>query len=277
MKEPDILSSSSPALPTFMVTQVVEELLRLLGDRASSDAKTDRERLRARLTVLGPGEVPEKAWPLLGALWAREALTRAITPAESLPRVSATGWGARLSLWRGDITTLGIDAIVNAANSGLTGCYRPLHSCVDNAIHTVAGPWLREECGRIMAGRGRPEPTGTATATAGYFLPARHVLHTVGPIVGREGPTLDDEDALRRCYDACLTLAAELGDVTSVAFCGISTGLFGYPTSEAAPLSLRTVRDFLLSEPRLKQVVLVAYTESDHVRYLDAIEEVLHE
>jgi O-acetyl-ADP-ribose deacetylase (regulator of RNase III) len=271
------MRASQPILSAAELASVVDDLRRALGDEAIAAPEIARRRLREALTVQTPGSIPETAWPLLEALWATEATRCATTRATSLPRLATSGWAARVSFWRGDITTLEIDAIVNAANSGLTGCYRPFHACVDNAIHTAAGPWLREECGQLMAARGRPEPTSTATVTLGYFLPARHVVHTVGPIVEEREPTRDDEDALRRCYSECMKAVAALPEARAIAFCGISTGVFGYPTRLAAPAALSTVRDLLERDPRLEQVVFVTYSESDEAGYLTASREALRE
>jgi O-acetyl-ADP-ribose deacetylase (regulator of RNase III) len=262
---PKLLSESE-------VPAAVDELRRLLGDDLPAEPGVSRRRLQALLTERSPGSVPADAWPLLDALWSFEAQWRPVVRAADLPRVSPAGWASRVSLWRGDITTLEIGGIVNAANAGLTGCYRPFHACVDNAIHTAAGPRLREECGAIMAGRGRPEPTATATATAGHFLPARHVVHTVGPIVEGGAPSGDDEALLRRCYSASLEAARGIGS-GGLAFCSISTGVFGYPIRLAAPVALAAVRDFLERDESFEQVVLVTYSESDQAVYAAATKE----
>ena len=148
-----------------------------------------------------------------------------------------------LYLWQGDITTLKCDAIVNAANSGMTGCYIPNHRCIDNAIHTFAGVELRLACAERMEQQGYPEPTGQAKITPGFNLPCRYVLHTVGPIIsGRE--TAEDKELLASCYRSCLELAAENG-LESVAFCCISTGEFHFPNEQAAEIAVRTVKEFL--------------------------------
>lgn len=146
-----------------------------------------------------------------------------------------------ICLWQGDITRLECDAIVNAANSAMLGCFCPCHGCIDNAIHTYAGMQLRLECDGIM--RGSTEPPGRAMVTSGYNLPCRHVIHTVGPIVhGR--PDRGDAETLRSCYRSCLDAAASVGART-VAFCCISTGEFGYPNRPAAEIAVDEVRAYL--------------------------------
>ena len=147
-----------------------------------------------------------------------------------------------LYLWRGDITTLAVDAIVNAANSALLGCFSPNHGCIDNAIHTYAGVQLRLACNEIMQKQGHPEPTGSAKLTPGFNLPAKYVLHTVGPIVSGR---LTDQHCkeLASCYESCLALAVENG-IGSVAFCCISTGVFGFPQGEAAKIAVETVKAY---------------------------------
>ena len=146
-----------------------------------------------------------------------------------------------LYLWQGDITTLRCDAIVNAANSGMTGCYQPCHNCIDNCIHTFSGIQLRLRCAEIMDAQGCVEPTGQAKITPAYNLPSKYVIHTVGPIV--DGAlTQKHKELLAACYRACLDIAAENG-CESIAFCCISTGVFGFPKREAAEIAVQTVKD----------------------------------
>ena len=146
-------------------------------------------------------------------------------------------------LWQGDITRLQVDAIVNAANSQMLGCWVPGHHCIDNAIHTFAGVQLRLACAELMDARGYEEPTGMAKITPAYNLPSRHVIHTVGPIAqGR--PTARHRLQLASCYRSCLDLAAK-GGLHSVVFCCISTGIFGFPQREAAEIAVRVVREWL--------------------------------
>lgn len=189
-----------------------------------------------------------------------------ITHAED---AAASPLDPRLRLWRGDIATLAVDAIVNAANDGMTGCWAPLHYCIDNAIHTFAGIQLRLECARLMCAQGHPEPTGQATVTPAYNLPSRHVIHTVGPIA--EGhPTSEHRAQLVSSYRSCLDAAVQAGD-RSIAFCCISTGVFGFPPDEAAPLAVETVRTWLAERDAANSptplVVFNVFSAEDEARY----------
>ena len=145
-------------------------------------------------------------------------------------------------LWQGDITTLRCDAIVNAANSGMTGCYVPCHGCIDNCIHTYAGVQLRLECARLMMAQGHEEETGKAKITSAYNLPCKYVLHTVGPII-RDRVTETDIELLASCYRSCMELAQQNG-IESIAFCCISTGEFRFPNDQAAEIAVRTVKEY---------------------------------
>lgn len=168
-------------------------------------------------------------------------------------------------LWQGDITRLRVDAIVNAANSGMTGCYAPNHRCIDNCIHTYAGVQLRLKCADIMAAQGYEEPTGMAKITPAYNLPCKYVIHTVGPIItGR----LREKDCelLVSCYNSCLELAAQNG-LESIAFCCISTGEFHFPNERAAQLAVDTVREFMKRESSVRKVVFNVFKDIDKEIY----------
>ena len=170
-----------------------------------------------------------------------------------------------LYLWQGDITTLQCDAIVNAANSGMTGCYIPNHRCIDNAIHTFAGVELRLACAELMEQQGYPEPTGRAKITPAFNLPCRYVLHTVGPIIdGRV--TKADKELLASCYRSCLALASENG-LESVAFCCISTGEFHFPNEQAAEIAIATVKEFLEKQTSVKKVIFNVFKDLDKAIY----------
>lgn len=166
-------------------------------------------------------------------------------------------------LWKGDITTLKCDAIVNAANSGMTGCYHPCHNCIDNCIHTFAGVRLRLKCAEIIKAQGHEEPTGTAKITSAYDLPCQYVIHTVGPIV--QGRLTEKHcELLKSCYQSCLELAVQSG-IKSIAFCCISTGVFGFPQDKAAEIAVQTVREFLLTHDI--EVIFNVFTEKDYKIY----------
>ena len=170
-----------------------------------------------------------------------------------------------LYLWQGDITTLKCDAIVNAANSGMTGCYVPNHRCIDSAIHTFAGVELRFACAELMERQGYPEPTGQAKITPAFNLPCRFVLHTVGPIIsGRV--TKEDKELLASCYHSCLELAAE-NSLESVAFCCISTGEFHFPNDLAAEIAVRTVKEYLKKQTSVKKVIFNVFKDLDKAIY----------
>lgn len=171
----------------------------------------------------------------------------------------------RLYLWQGDITRLKIDAIVNAANSGLTGCYQPLHGCIDNIIHSKAGIQLRYECNRIMKEQGHAEPAGQAKITPGYNLPCKYVVHTVGPVAAM-GLTEELKEQLSSCYRSCLELA-EKNDIKSMAFCCISTGVFMFPNQTAAEIAVKTVKNYLDETGSDIKVLFNVFKDQDLVIY----------
>lgn len=229
-----------------------------------------RRLLRALLTVRGPDPLPLWFHWALGRLLQREKLERNRTAAISLPRIiqslpkSTYKAAARCALWQGDITTLKVDAIVNAANEQMLGCFQPFHACIDTAIHSAAGPRLREDCNAIMQLQRGFEGTGWAKVTRAYHLPSKYVLHTVGPIVDRGRVFLEHEQQLENCYRACLDAADRVDGIRSVAFCSISTGVFGFPQEPAAAIALRTVGEWLANHPgRLDLVVFNLYRKDD--------------
>nr|MCR5023164.1 protein-ADP-ribose hydrolase [Lachnospiraceae bacterium] len=172
-------------------------------------------------------------------------------------------------LWQGDITTLRCDAIVNAANSGMTGCYQPCHNCIDNCIHTYAGIQLRNTCADIMEKQGHEEPTGQAKITSGFNLPCKYVLHTVGPIVSGS-LTKEHEELLASCYRSCLELADKSG-VKSIAFCCISTGVFMFPNKRAAEIAVQTVRDYRKLYGNGIEVIFNVWKDIDYEIYRELL------
>lgn len=172
-------------------------------------------------------------------------------------------------LWQGDITTLKCDAIVNAANSGMTGCYQPCHNCIDNCIHTYAGIQLRNACAKIMEKQGYEEPTGRAKITLAFNLPCKYVLHTVGPII-QGHLTKRHEELLASCYRSCLELADE-NDVKSIAFCCISTGVFMFPNERAAEIAVQTVRDYRREKNSGIEVIFNVWKDVDYEIYRELL------
>ena len=170
-------------------------------------------------------------------------------------------------LWQGDITRLRCDAIVNAANSGMTGCYQPCHSCIDNCIHTFAGTRLRYKCNEIMLLQGHKEETGKAKITPAYNLPCKYVIHTVGPIV-QGGLTQEHCNLLKSSYLSCLELAYK-NDLKSIAFCCISTGVFGFPQYEAARIAIDTVKEF--QKQHKIEVIFNVFKDEDRKIYRELL------
>lgn len=168
-------------------------------------------------------------------------------------------------LWQGDITRLSADAIVNAANSAMLGCFVPCHGCIDNAIHSAAGVQLRLECSRIMEKQQIKEPAGRAKITKAYNLPCRYVLHTVGPIIYGE-VTQRDCALLSDCYRSCLELAAAYR-LKSIAFCCISTGEFHFPNKRAAEIAIQTVKDYKKQNQNCPEVIFNVFKDYDYEIY----------
>ncbi len=218
--------------------------------------------LRSLMNIRPPRPVSEAFLKIQDEYLGEAVAEKGVTDSASLP---ASSLDSRLVLWRGDITTLKIDAIVNAANSALRGCFVPCHSCVDNIIHSVSGIQLRLACDRIMNEQGHDEPTGKAKITPAYNLPSEYVIHTVGPIVS--GPLTDQHcRQLADCYRSCLELAADNG-LKSIAFCCISTGEFHFPQKKAAEIAVRTVTDYLNRDSRIGKVVFNVFKQEDYDIY----------
>ena len=214
----------------------------LLAERCETakipqDEYNQKRLLRSLFNVRMPAPIDEYILRVQDEYLQEEAARKGITDIADLEPVQKG-----IYLWQGDITTLKCDAIVNAANSQMLGCFNPCHGCIDNAIHTYAGVQLRNACYELMKAQGHEEPTGHAKITRAYNLPCKYVIHTVGPIVGGR-LTARDCELLKSCYLSCLKLAEE-NDVNSIAFCCISTGVFGFPQNEAAQIAVQTVMDY---------------------------------
>lgn len=236
-----------------------------------------RMALRSLMNIRMPGDMDEEVLKVQDAFLSEEAKNKGIVTLEEIPTVkeqygSSRPFADKISIWQGDITRLAADAIVNAANSQMLGCFVPCHRCIDNAIHSAAGIQLREACNcrmnekRIRYGRRYEEPVGQAMLTKGYNLPAKYVIHTVGPIVGgrlNEGLRQD----LKNCYRSVLKCCIDHG-IRSVAFCYISTGEFHFPNDEAAKIAVETVREVLSKqESVLDRVIFNVFKDSDKELY----------
>ena len=224
----------------FQRLQQVQELISLQEITASIPATEDAQwqLFRALVNMREARPIVPEFIALQDKFLQAELKRRGVTSLASLTPLQSHPYG-NIYLWQGDITTLQVDAIVNAANSGLTGCYYPGHRCIDNAIHTFAGVELRLACAQLMQQQGYPEPTGQAKITPAFNLPSRYVIHTVGPII-TGALTQHDCELLASCYRSCLELA-QYQQLSSIAFCCISTGEFHFPPAEAARIAIATV------------------------------------
>ena len=244
----------------FLIQSLLNERPSCQKQMIPADSERQKILLRGLMNVRRAYPVGAKFLQVQDAYLQGEAAEKGITDVADL-----TPMQPGLYLWQGDITTLKCDAIVNAANSGMTGCYVPNHRCIDNAIHTFAGVELRLACEELMEQQGYPEPTGQAKITPAFNLPCKYVLHTVGPIIdGRV--TKEDEALLASCYRSCLELAAEKG-LKSVAFCCISTGEFHFPNALAAQIAVKTVREFLSGNTSVRKVIFNVFKDLDRQIY----------
>ena len=246
---------------------LIEYLLSERGERIEipRDEYNQKRLLRSLFNIRMPRETSEEFLQIQDAYLQEESWRKGITDIADLEPVQDG-----IYLWQGDITTLKCGAIVNAANSQMLGCFQPCHGCIDNAIHTFAGVQLRRKCNEIMREQGHYEPTGQAKLTPAYNLPCKYVIHTVGPIVsGRL--TEKDCELLKSCYLSCLKLAEENG-VESIAFCCISTGVFGFPQKEAAEIAVHTVREHKKETSSDIKVIFNVFKNEDLVIYQNILQ-----
>lgn len=244
----------------FLIRSLLQERPEYRDMGVPADTNSQRQLLRGLMNIRAPRRIEAEFLKMQDAYLQDETAAKGITDVADLTPIQPG-----LYLWQGDITTLKCDAIVNAANSGMTGCYIPNHRCIDNAIHTFAGVELRLACAELMTKQGYPEPTGQAKITPAFNLPCRYVLHTVGPIIGGR-VTKEDKEQLTSCYRSCLELAAE-NKLESVAFCCISTGEFHFPNDLAAEIAVETVKDFLKKQTSVKKVIFNVFKDLDKVIY----------
>lgn len=221
----------------FLIGQLLSEQERY-SDIKIPDGEEERKiLLRSLMNVRPPKAVNEEFLRVQDEYLQEELKIRGITDIKDMSPVRDG-----IYIWQGDITTLKCGAVVNAANSGMTGCYVPCHKCIDNCIHTFAGVQLRLECSEMMKKQGHYEETGKAKITKAYNLPCEYVIHTVGPIISGS-VTEKDKELLSSCYRSCLEIAQE-NNVSSTAFCCISTGEFHFPNEQAAEIAVKTVEKY---------------------------------
>ena len=248
----------------YLNRSLLSEMPEYQGQAAQfpQELTAQRRLLRSLMNVRPPMPLERDFLAVQDELLSAEAAEKGVVDGDTLP-VSAAD--PCIAVWQGDITRLKVDAIVDADNSGLLGCFCPCHGCIDNAIHSAAGLQLRDECNTIMSAQGHAEPTGQAKLTKAYNLPAKYILHTVGPIISSR-VTKRDEALLASCYRSCLELAAEKG-LKSVAFCCISTGEFHFPNDLAAKIAVQTVKDFLSKPSSVKKVIFNVFKDLDKELY----------
>ena len=245
---------------------LIEYLLSESGERIGipTDEYNQKRLLRSLFNIRMPKDTSAEFLKIQDAYLQEENRRKGITDLADLEPVQDG-----IYLWQGDITTLKCGAVVNAANSQMLGCFNPCHGCIDNAIHTFAGIQLRRDCNEIMHEQGHDEPTGQAKITPAYNLPCRYIIHTVGPIVSGK-LNVQHCELLKSCYLSCLKLAEENG-VDSIAFCCISTGVFGFPKREAAKIAVDTVKEYKEEKRSDIKVIFNVFKDSDLAIYREVL------
>ena len=242
----------------YLIQYLLKEKIPFGRQNIPTDKQGQENLLRSLMNVRPPRPISNDFLKIQDEYLTERNIERGITDIDTLAPVKSD---SRLYIWQGDITTLKCDAIVNACNSQMLGCFSPMHACIDNFIHTYAGMELRLKMHEIMAKQGHEEETGKAKITSGYNLPTKYILHTVGPIIQWK-VTKEDEDLLASCYTECLKLAADTG-VESIAFCCLSTGVFRFPQQRAAEIATNTVKQYLNKDSRIKKVIFNVFKDED--------------
>ncbi len=244
----------------FLIKELLAERAEYKDIEIPKNSDEQKLLLRALMNVRLPKKINKEFLTVQNEYLSAEISEKGITDVSEFEPIQNG-----LYIWQGDITTLKCDAIVNAANSGMTGCYVPNHRCIDNCIHTYSGIQLRNTCAEIMKKQGQSEPTGTAKITPAFNLPSRYIIHTVGPIINGHAAEKDCK-LLADCYSSCLELAADNG-LESIAFCCISTGEFHFPNDKAAEIAVNTVKSFMNKETSVKKVIFNVFKDMDKEIY----------
>ncbi|MCI7685244.1 MAG: protein-ADP-ribose hydrolase [Clostridiales bacterium] len=242
-----------------------------------------RDMLRSLMNVRKPGPLSPEVSRIQNMYLRERSQEKMPVRPQEMPSVkedfgAEIPYGEKISVWKGDITRIAADAVVNAANNQMLGCFIPMHSCIDNQIHTYAGTELRLECAEIMEnyrriyGRDYVQPTGKPIITGGYNLPCKHVIHVAGPIVGGKLQK-SDEYLLADCYRNVLDLCLE-NNLRSVAFCCISTGVFHFPNQRAAEIAVETVMNWIEKHPHgIDKVIFNVFKDEDNEIYIKTLKD----
>lgn len=241
------------------------------GLQTPADTEGKRRILRSLMNIRMPKKLDDSVLTVQDEYLRERVLENGIV---TLSEITVIRNG--MSIWQGDITRLAVDAIVNAANSQMLGCFVPMHTCIDNCIHTFAGVQLRAECSRqmnqlrIKYGKDYEQPTAVPMLTDAYNLPAKKVIHIVGPIVRYE-LTPELEKDLADCYLNTLDMCLD-HNLRSVAFCCISTGVFHFPNKRAAEIAVSTVDSWLSQHPGvIERVIFNVFKDEDKKYYEELI------
>lgn len=248
----------------YLIRELLQEHPEYADMKIPVDQQKQKNLLRSLFNIRMPKPVNSKFLEVQDAYLREETETKGITDPANLTPIQKG-----IYLWKGDITTLRCDAVVNAANSQMLGCFCPCHGCIDNAIHTFSGVQLRAACADLMEKQGHEERTGMAKITPAYNLPCKYVLHTVGPII-QGCLTKGDKEQLASCYRSCLELAERSG-VKSIAFCCISTGEFHFPNDKAAETAIKTVKEYIAQTNSQMEVIFNVFTETDYHIYRELL------
>ena len=244
----------------YLLKELCSESIQYKNLKVNSQDK--RYILRALMNIRLPKPISNEFLEIQDEFLKKESIDKGIIKLSDINTLSGeytseNAFADKISIWQGDITRLQVDAIVNAANSQMLGCFVPCHKCIDNAIHSAAGIQLRNECHNYMENKRKSnayyeEPVGKAMLTSAYNLPCKYIIHTVGPIV-----TIKLTDSLKRdlhsAYESVLNKVIE-NKIRSIAFCCISTGEFNFPNYEAANIAIDTVNEFLKDKKSLETI-----------------------
>ena len=250
----------------FLINELISTNERIDNDMEIPNGYEEKRKLlRALMNTQIPVQLSDEFYEIQDKILSEETSNKDLVSCMDIEPINQnhSEIDSKIGLWQGDITCLKVDAIVNAANGQMLGCFIPLHNCIDNQIHSAAGFQLRMDCYKIMQEQGHEEPNGNAKITSAYNLPSKYVIHTVGPAIayGQE-PNEKEIKELESCYKSCLELAEEY-ELKSIAFCSISTGVFNFPKDQASKLAINTVRDYLRNNPNTSLERIIFNTFSD--------------